>query len=390
MSSDVESLISQYAPAADLHDIVTPQKFFLDSCKDMPFLAAPMAGVTNSAYRIMNRLGGAQYAYSEMVSVAGLCMNNQATRELCLPHTAEPNLIVQLFGSDPMQFQRACALVGELLGDKLSCIDINMACPVPKVTKRGEGSALMCDPHRACALVRACLREVKVPVTCKIRRGYYMEHESAAEFGRALQDAGASALAVHGRFAKQLYKGEANWESIKRVVEAVDIPVIASGDVMSAEDAWRILYKTQAHAVLIARGTYGNPWIFDDALKIFNEKKLLFKGNLSDLSSPLDAGLYNSSTSEHNRHAHITDTHSISARLNALELHLRLLAATHAHMARARSLCSWYLYGLSHAALWRQKFMTATTLDEFLHLLEEFKEQVQTHEHVPQEMLSGR
>ena len=160
MSSDVESLISEYAPAADLHEIVTPQKSFLDSCKDMPFLAAPMAGVTNSAYRIMNRLGGAQYAYSEMVSVAGLCMNNQATRELCLPHAAEPNLIVQLFGSDPMQFQRACALVSELLGDKLSCIDINMACPVPKVTKRGEGSALMCDPHRACALVRACLREV--------------------------------------------------------------------------------------------------------------------------------------------------------------------------------------------------------------------------------------
>lgn len=388
MSSDVESLISQYAPAADLHDIVTPQKPFLDSCKDMPFLAAPMAGVTNSAYRIMNRLGGAQYAYSEMVSVAGLCMNNQATRELCLPHTAEPNLIVQLFGSDPMQFQRACALVGELLGDKLSCIDINMACPVPKVTKRGEGSALMCDPQRAAALVRACLREVKVPVTCKIRRGYYLEHETAGEFGRALQDAGASALAVHGRFAKQLYKGEANWESIKRVVEAVDIPVIASGDVMSAEDAWRILYKTQAHAVLIARGTYGNPWIFDDALKIFNEKKLLHKDYGSKVAHPSHAGLDNTSTHEHNRHARIKDTHSISARLNALELHLRLLAATHAHMARARSLCSWYLYGLSHAALWRQKFMTATTLDEFLYLSQEFKEHVQAHECAPHDMAS--
>ena len=304
-----------------------------------PFLMAPMAGVSDAAYRMMARAGGAALAYSEMVSVAGLHYGGAKTWELVIPHSPEPEVAVQLFGSDPAQFAEAATLVSERLGEQLALIDINMACPVPKVTRKGEGSALLDDPQRAAAIVRACVEHASVPVTVKIRSGRRTgESELAPAFAAAMEQAGALAVAVHGRTASQLYRGEADWGVVRRVVEAVGIPVIGSGDVRCAADAVRMLDETGATAVMVARGTYGNPWVFDDARML--------------------------------RASGTQPQHNVEQRLAAFACHVRLLEATGAHLARARSLAGWYLRGLPHAAQWRERAMHCRTTEEYLQLAE--------------------
>ena len=175
-----------------------------------PFLMAPMAGVSDAAYRLMARSGGAALAYTEMVSVAGLHYGSDKTWELVVPVSPEPDIAVQLFGSRPEQFREAAASVSDRLGDRLALIDVNMACPVPKVTRKGEGSALLDDPDGAARIVRACLEGLsdtgrEAPVTVKIRSARRTgDPEVAPEFARAMEQAGASAVAVHGRTASQL------------------------------------------------------------------------------------------------------------------------------------------------------------------------------------------
>ncbi len=196
---------------------------------------APMAGVTDAAYRIMCRRRGAERAYTEMVSVAGLSYKSAKTWVLVEPEPEEPQICVQLFGTKPDQFAFAVNAVQERVGDKLTLIDINLACPARKVITTGEGSALMKEPELAASLVEACVRDARVPVTVKIRRGFAAGENTAAEFAARMEQAGAAAVAVHGRTANQLYTGEA------------------------------VLTETAADAVFIARGTYGNPWVFGDA-----------------------------------------------------------------------------------------------------------------------------
>ena len=204
-------------------------------------------------------------AYTEMVSVAGLSYKSAKTWVLVEPEPEEPQICVQLFGTKPEQFAFAVNAVQERVGDKLTLIDINMACPARKVITKGEGSALMKEPELAASLVEACVREARVPVTVKIRRGFAAGENTAAEFAARMEQAGAAAVAVHGRTANQLYTGEADWSTIDEVAARVGVPVIGSGDVFSAEDAARMLTETAADAVFIARGTYGNPWVFGDA-----------------------------------------------------------------------------------------------------------------------------
>lgn len=302
-----------------------------------PFLMAPMAGVSDAAYRMMARAGGAALAYSEMVSVAGLHYGGAKTWELVAPQEPEPDIAVQLFGSKPEQFREATAAVCERLGDRLVLIDVNMACPVPKVTKKGEGSALLDDPERASDIVRACVAETSAPVTVKIRSARRTgDPEVAPEFARAMEQAGASAVAVHGRTASQMYRGEADWGVVSRVREAVSIAVIGSGDVRSAGDAARMLQTTGADAVMIARGTYGNPWIFGNAMRMLAGKE------------PTEP--------------------TVSQRLSAFCCHVRLLEATQAHMAKARSLSGWYLRGVPNAAQWRERAMHCRSVEEYLQL----------------------
>lgn len=307
-----------------------------------PFVMAPMAGVSDAAYRLMARAGGAALAYTEMVSVAGLHYGGAKTWELVLPQESEPEVAVQLFGSEPAQFEEAAEAVSMRLGNRLALIDINMACPVPKVTRKGEGSALLDDPRRAAALVQACVEHTAVPVTVKIRRARRTgEPEVAPDFARAMEQAGASGVAVHGRTASQLYRGDADWGVIDRVAQAVSIPVIGSGDVRSAADAARMLSDTAATAVMVARGTYGNPWVFADA-------HALYEG----VQPP---------------------QHDAAQRLAAFACHVRLLEATGAHMARARSLAGWYLRGLPRAAEWRERAMHCRSTEEYLQLVDNLR-----------------
>lgn len=306
-----------------------------------PFLMAPMAGVTDAAYRIMARAGGAALAYTEMVSVAGLHYGGDKTWDLALPHSDEPDLAVQLFGSKPEQFREAAAAVSERLGDELSLIDINMACPVPKVTRKGEGSALLDEPELAAQIVRACIAETSVPVTVKIRAGRRTgEPEVAPTFAKAMEAAGAAAIAVHGRTASQLYRGEADWGCVARVVEAVDVPVIGSGDVRGPREAVAMREETGCTAVMVARGSYGNPWCFTDALH-------LLEGAQDDDRPAI---------------------HGAAQRLAAFCCHVKLLDVTHAHLARARSLAGWYFKGMPHASAWRDAAMHCSSVEEYLAL----------------------
>lgn len=303
---------------------------------DNPFLMAPMAGVSDAAYRMMARAGGAALAYSEMVSVTGIHYRSQKTWELVEPDEAEPDLAVQLFGADCDHFAEAVGKVCDRMGSKLALIDINMACPVPKVTKGGGGSALLDDAELAARIVRTCVGESSVPVTVKIRRGRRMGEEVAPEFARIMADAGAAAVAVHGRYANQMYRGEADWGVVARVAEAVDVPVIGSGDVSGAAEAVRMLGECGCAAVMVARGSYGNPWVFGQA-------RGLLAGD--EMAEPNPA-----------------------RRIAAFREHVRLLDATDAHMARGRSLAGWYLRGLPRAAYWRGLATSCVTLGDYLEL----------------------
>ena len=337
-------VLARYAPAAGLDERIAPFPAGSDigtRLSEARYLMAPMAGVSDAAYRIMARAGGAGLAYTEMVSVVGIHYGGDKTWELVLPQDPEPDVAVQLFGSKPEQFREAAAAVRERLGDRLVLIDVNMACPVPKVTRKGEGSALMDDPVRASEIVRACAEGAEVPVTCKIRRSRTAGPEQAPDFARALEQAGVAAVAVHGRTAAQLYRGRADWDVVRHVVEAVDVPVIGSGDVLTPQDAAAMRRETGATAVMVARGTYGNPWIFSAA-------------------RDFDAG----------KDPHVPTT---VERIAAFECHVRLLSATGAHLARARSLAGWYLKGMPHAAAWRDRAMGCVTLDDYLGLVGELR-----------------
>lgn len=306
-----------------------------------------MAGVTDAAYRIMMRRHGAPLAYSEMVSVAGLHYASERTWELVLPAEEEPNIAVQLFGNKPEQFAEAVEAVEQRVGDRLALIDINMACPARKVITKGEGSALMEEPRTAERIVRASVSRASVPVTVKIRTGFNTGDRVAPSFAKMLEDAGAAAVAVHGRSAKQLYTGSADWSVIDEVSRAVSIPVIGSGDVFCAADAARMLAETSAAAVFVARGSYGNPWIFEDA------RAIAFEG----AQEPV---------------------HDAIERLAALREHLALtFEYVPRAMARARTYATWYLKGLPHAASWRGKVVACSAYEEFCALIDEIERDVE-------------
>ncbi len=307
-----------------------------------PFMLAPMAGVTDRTYREMAVEHGCPLCYSEMVSVAGLAHASEKTWELVEPGEGEPRIAVQLFGSRPEQFGSGVEAVIDRLGDRLALIDINMACPVPKVFKKGEGCALMTTPDLAVDCLSEALRGAagRVPVTCKIRAGVYQSEELAPEFARRLERAGVSGVAVHGRSAKQLYTGTADWGVVRRVAEAVDVPVIGSGDVFTPEDCVRMLRETGCAGVFVARGSYGNPWIFSRAYALW------------------ETGV-------------LPEAPSVAERLATLREHIRRYSARGHHMARLRPVTCWYLKGLPEAATWRGRAMSCRDEADYLVLVDD-------------------
>lgn len=224
------------------------------------FIMAPMAGVTDRAFRQICRECGAAMTVSEMVSTQALLFQDKKTRELLSLAPNEQPGWIQIFGSEPSYMaegaKKALAISGAAL------VDINMGCPAPKIVKGGDGSALMRDPARAARIIRAVVDAVDVPVTVKFRKGWDADSENYLEFAKIAEQSGAAAVTLHGRTRSQMYAGQADWDAIARVKQAVSIPVIANGDVDSPQAARDILRHTGADAVMIGRGALGNPWLF--------------------------------------------------------------------------------------------------------------------------------
>lgn len=308
---------------------------------------APMAGVADRAYRILNRQFGACYTVSEMISAKGLCYNDKRTEELCRIEPTERPCGLQIFGSEPDFMAKATQICLKFNPD---IIDINMGCPVPKVAGNGAGSALMKDKKLSMDIVKAVKSVSDVPVTVKIRSGWDDENINAVEFAEAMELAGADAIAVHGRTRTQYYSGKADWDIIKNVKKSVSIPVLGNGDVDSLEKCLKMYEYTDCDLVMIGRASYGNPWIF-------KEIDSYFKGieyNAPSLDEKLEIMLYHIKLSFQDKPEAVA-------------------------MREARKHTAWYLTGLYGSAQFRARCYSLSSYDEAVKLADDFKNLQKEH-----------
>ena len=295
---------------------------------------APMAGVTDAAFRQICAELGAGYTVTELVSAKALCYHDAKTAQLLRPFPGEKPFAAQIFGSDVNCMAEAAQMAIEISGADI--LDINMGCPVGKVVKNGDGSALMRDPEKAARIAEAVVRAVRVPVTVKMRRGWDKGSINAVELSKMLEEVGVSAVAVHGRTRVQMYGGEADWNTIRDVKQAVNIPVIANGDVFSPEAAVRILKFTGADMAMIGRGCFGNPWLFRQSAAALDGRDI----------PPLPP---------------FADRWDTAVR--QVELSARFGTERGAMLEARHHLC-WYLKGVSHANYYKEKIVHLNSLDE--------------------------
>ena len=242
---------------------------------------APMAGITDRAYRELCVEFGAAYCVSEMVSSKALSFNSKKSEELMEISDYERPCGIQIFGDDPKCMADAAV---HSMENKPDIIDINMGCPAPKISSNGSGSALMKNPLLAGKIIEKTAKAIKKPVTVKIRKGFDDDHINAVEMAHIAEESGAAAIAVHGRTREQFYSGKADWDIIRQVKEAVSIPVIGNGDILTADDVIRMQDETNCDGFMIARGAEGNPWIFKQILHYFATGEKLEKPSFAEVT----------------------------------------------------------------------------------------------------------
>ncbi|EHS59959.1 tRNA dihydrouridine synthase DusB [Paenibacillus kribbensis] len=307
---------------------------------------APMAGVCNPAFRLIAKEFGTGLVCAEMVSDKAIIHGNKRTREMLFVDEREKPLSLQIFGGDRESLVEAAKVVDQETNADI--IDINMGCPVPKVTKCDAGARWLLDPNKIYEMVSAVVESVSKPVTVKMRIGWDSEHIYAVENARAVERAGGQAVSVHGRTREQLYTGHANWDIIKEVKEAVSIPVIGNGDVASPEDARRMLDLTNCDGVMIGRGALGNPWM------LYRTIEYLQTGKLLPDPSPEE-------------------------KIRIAILHMDRLVSLKGEAVAVREMrkhLAWYLKGLKGSARIKDVIMEETKRDDMVRILDQFVSQL--------------
>ena len=304
-----------------------------------PLVLAPMAGVTDLPFRLLCKEQGVGLICMEMVSAKAIYYKNKNTESLLEIHPEETPVSLQLFGSDADIMSEMAKKIEER---PFSILDINMGCPVPKVVNNGEGSALMKNPKLVREIVSKMSKAIEKPVTVKIRKGFDEEHVNAVEIAKIAEDAGAAAIAVHGRTREQYYSGKADWEIIAQVKEAVSIPVIGNGDVTDADSALRMMRETGCDGVMIGRAVQGNPWIFREILAQINEEIAIPRPTMEEMRDMII------------RHA-------------KLQLEYK---GEYTAIREMRKHVSWYTTGLPNSAKFRRHVNEMETLEGLIETVE--------------------
>ena len=308
---------------------------------DNEVFLSPMAGVTDLPFRTICKEKGCGMLYTEMINAKALCYDDENTKKMLNLEDDGHPVAVQIFGSDPEYMGKAASIMNQYTNDIL---DINMGCPAPKVIKNGDGSALMRNPKLAAEVLTAVVKNSKKPVTLKIRKGWDDNSVNALEIAKIAEECGISALAIHGRTREQFYSGKADWDIIAEIKQSINIPVIGNGDVFDVQDAVNMLEKTKCDAIMIGRGSQGNPWIFNRINHYMKTGEVLPEPTLEE-------------------------------KISTAIKHMNLAVAEHGEYVAVREMrkhIGWYLKGLKNSAKYRDQINKITDYKEVIAILEEY------------------